>query len=375
MSRHLLKKIGRFLWSRERVSCSARRVRVLGIPFRYNIGPPVSEQLAFAEKQRIAESFLWDPLWYVKTYGHPFNRHQALDYWYETGWARGENPSPYLNVAFYRGVVNPVIAYLSKGKERNFFPDNKNNFKSPKDAERIARYLEYKKTRQSKSVIYTCISNDYDDIGELEAYGYVNPEWDYVCYTDNQEHISRGQIGIWEVRPLQYDKSDVSRNNRWHKMHPHLLFPEHDESIYIDANINILTDFLFREIERIGGDFVLPRHFKNQCIYHEYQDVLAGRLDDAELIERERRLVEQAGMPTNYGFMENNILYRRHHQPEIVRMMEEWWDMLVNYAKRDQLSLAYLFWKNGRRVEDCTFENSRLRIHDFYVFGHKKGRN
>ena len=43
-------------------------------------------------------------------------------------------------------------------------------------------------------------------------------------------------------------------------------------------------------------------------------------------------------------------------------------------AKRDQLSFAYLLWKNKINIKDSTFENSRLQIENFYVFGHKKGR-
>ncbi len=196
-----------------------------------------------------------------------------------------------------------------------------------------------------------------------------------MCFTDNEEHIAKKRIGIWEIRQLQFNQSDVSRNNRWHKMHPHILFPEYEESIYIDANINILTDFLFKEIKKIGASFVLPKHFKNLCIYHEYKDVLAGKLDKEELITKELDYIKNAGMPKNYGFMENNILYRRHNDPKIIELMNEWWGMLVNYAKRDQLSLAYLFWKSGIKIEEITFENSRLLTNDFYVFGHKKGRN
>ena len=135
-----------------------------------------------------------------------------------------------------------------------------------------------------------------------------------------------------------------------------------------------MSDFLFRTIRQKNQDFILPRHQSNLCIYQEYQTVLAAELDKPELILAERDLIEKDGMPYNYGFTENNILYRRHHQAEVISLMDEWWNMIENYAKRDQLSLVYLLWKHHIRIEDITFENSRLLTNDFYVFGHKKGR-
>lgn len=32
--------------------------------------------------------------------------------------------------------------------------------------------------------------------------------------------------------------------------------------------------------------------------------------------------------------------------------MEEWWNEMEKYSKRDQLSLPYIIWKNGYSFED-----------------------
>ncbi len=324
------------------------------------------------EKALIAQSFLWDPLWYVKKYNHDFNREEALDYWYHKGWKEGENPSRYLNVKYFSHCdINPVIYYLNNSHSF-IFPDNRNNFKSQDDDIKITKYLNQKTKRKARSVVYTCITNNYDDICELKTYKYLNHDWDYICYTDNKEHIALKQIGIWEIRPLQYSKLDNSRNNRWHKMHPHILFPEYDESIYLDANINILTSYIFDVIKEKDMNFILPRHFKSQCVYSEYKDVLALRLDSAENISSGFSFIKNDGMPKNYGFTENNVLYRRHNQGVVIEIMNEWWNLLKKYAKRDQLSLTYLFWKHSIKIEDVTFENIRYLINDFYMFDHKK---
>lgn len=267
-------------------------------------------------------------------------------------------------------IINIRIALLAKKIQHQTY----NKYKSDIDIQQIEEYLLYKKTRQAKGVVYTCTTNDYDDIHEIEIYKYIDKDWDYVFFTDNEEHLKQGQIGIWEVRPLQYTELDNTRNNRWHKLNPHILFPEYEQSIYIDANIVILTSHLFDVIKKKNNPFVLPKHFKNKCIYSEYKDVKKTALDSFELIDKELEIIKNAGMPRNYGFCENNILYRKHNDDIIRKIDEEWWYMVKNYAKRDQLSLCYLLWKYGFKIKDITFKNSRLDSKNFFVMSHKKGR-
>ena len=326
------------------------------------------------EKQFIKNSIFWDSKWYISKYHPDFDEEQTLEYWYSKGWLEGECPSKYFNEAYIDACKNlchnPIIHYIGKGKR--FFPNDYNPYKSEQDKARIEEYLNYKPARKAKGVVYTCITNDYDDIREIEIYGYADKNWDYVCFTDNQNYIEQKQIGIWEIRPLQFSELDNTRNNRWHKLNPHILFPKYSESIYIDPNINILSDKLFEEIK--GFDIKLPKHFKNSSIYQEFNDVMRAELDFPELINSELDLIKSSKMPENYGFAENNLIYRKHNLTKIKAIDTEWWEMVKNYAKRDQLSFAFVLWKNGINIKDITFENTRFDVYNFYVFAHKKGR-
>lgn len=233
-------------------------------------------------------------------------------------------------------------------------------------------YLENKSKRRSTLVVYTCITDNYDDISEIATPTYINPDWDYVCFTDNRHDIENGQVGIWEIRPLIFTELDSTRNNRWHKLHPHILFPDYKKSIYIDGNIDILSPYLFRVIDEIGGPFILPRHNERTCIYDEYKIILSELIDDYKKITQEESLIRKSGMPKKFGLTENNILYRRHDSKMIVSLMEEWWNMIIRYSKRDQLSLMWLLWKRDINPDNITFPNSRTLTEDFCVFPHKR---
>lgn len=348
-------------------------IRFFGIKIKSKL--PVLSKDEFMYKEIIANSPYWDAQWYIQKYGHNFTRQEALDYWYKTGWKKGESPSKYINVEYCKNAclgLNPIIAYQSK--QICFSPDNKNNYKEDNDVQRIEEYLDYKQKRKAKSVVYTCITNDYDDLKEIEIYKYIDKDWDYVCFSDNEELIKQGQLGIWEVKPLQFKELDNTRNQRWHKTHPHVLFPNYEESTWIDGNINILSNKLYETIKNTPHEILVPEHFKNLCIFSEYSDVINSGLDNINTINNELDLIKNDGMPANYGFAETNILFRKHHRENIVKGMELWWDFINKYSKRDQLAFTYVLWKLGIKPADINISNTRMDIENYYVFGHKKGR-
>lgn len=90
---------------------------------------------------------------------------------------------------------------------------------------------------QNTRVIYTCITGGYDNLIEHNC---INLNCDYVCFTDNPTLLKERKIGTWEIRPVKKITEDNSLNNRWHKMHPHVLFPNYGDSIYIDGNIDAI---------------------------------------------------------------------------------------------------------------------------------------
>lgn len=236
----------------------------------------------------------------------------------------------------------------------------------------INQYIDYRTTRKANGVIYTCITNDYDDLSLIANPPYINPDWDYICYTDNSEDCEIGQIGIWEIRPLYNKKFDATRQNRWHKLHPHILFPEYNESIYIDANVLILSSFLFDELKTKNSNIVIPLHPQRSCIYDEYSNIFAEFMDNPTLIYEELKLVKRSGMPKNFGLTENNLIYRRHHNHEIIELMSEWWFIVTHFAKRDQLSLCWLLWQHDIKISDISIPHAITASGRYTVLPHKK---
>lgn len=222
----------------------------------------------------------------------------------------------------------------------------------------------------NKLVCYTCCTGGYDDILQHEV---VNPEWDYVFFTDNQDLIKKKQVGHWEIRPLVYDQSTKVKQNRWHKTHPHILFPEYEYSLYVDANISIANSRVFDRIKQFIKDDVLiaiPRHPERNCIYDEAQNVVDHRIEYEQIVNEEMDILRKDGYPENNGLFENNVIFRQHNK--LKNVMEDWWNMILKYSKRDQLSFNYIMWKNG--VEVRPFYDNRQNHHNNGDFIFQSGK-
>ncbi len=221
----------------------------------------------------------------------------------------------------------------------------------------------------TQKVVYTCITGDYDD---LISHSFVAEGWDYVCFTDNARLLAAGKCGCWQIKPLCFCERDNSYTNRRHKFFPHVLFPEYEASLYIDANIDILTPFLFDEISRRKQSFLLPRHFCRQCLYDEFVEVLTSGYEKQPVLQQHYDFLKQAGFPRNWGLGENNILYRRHDDSRLRAVMDDWWALLQKYSRRDQLGLAFALWKNGIDIKGCFIPNARADRDNYRFFSHKR---
>lgn len=231
----------------------------------------------------------------------------------------------------------------------------------------IFKYMDYLyNKKRNKSVLYTCITGNYDD---LPLYNFINHDFDYVCFTDNEKLLQFKTYAFWEIRPIYYSKLDNTRNSRWHKTHPHILFPEYEESIYIDANMNILSSYIFEIIKTAKG-IVIPKHNIRDCIFDEANFLQDAKKETKENTQKVVRFLEENGFPKHYGLNENNFIYRKHNDPMVIKIMDEWWYFIENCSKRDQLSLSYVLWKNQILPEDISIPNLRSKKDDIHFKRH-----
>jgi hypothetical protein len=97
-------------------------------------------------------------------------------------------------------------------------------------------------------------------------------------------------------------------------------------------------------------------HLSCNCLYEEAKRCIERDKDNKNIIDKQISKYKKEGMPLNYGLIQNRILLRKHNDPTVIKTMEDWWQEIVNYSKRDQISFCYSTWKNN--LEYITMEET-----------------
>jgi len=198
-----------------------------------------------------------------------------------------------------------------------------------------------------RRVIYTCIVGGYDEIRQPEV---VDPSFDYICFSND---IKESRIGIWEIRSIPSSIEDGTRLSRFVKILPHIVLPDYDVSVWMDANIQITGPEFFDHVNKAIDSRVLVSqvpHPTFDCVYDDMRAIAVKDMAGFREIYMQYRHLKKEGFPSHYGFFENNIIFRKHNNPSVVDISVEWWNEYCSYSKRDQFSLMYLYWKNGMKV-------------------------
>jgi len=195
-----------------------------------------------------------------------------------------------------------------------------------------------------KIVIYTVITGGYDALRQPAC---IDNRFNYICFSND---ILDVKVGVWEIRKIPIVINDNQRLSRYPKLNPHELLTEFDYSVYMDANLVIAKSAFYDDIFRLinsNGTFAGIKNGWRDCLYDEGFRCILSRLDTIPKIIKEMRFIKKEGFPVKYGMYEANVIFRNHHDIQVIQQCNMWWDMVSKYAKRDQLCFSYTLWKCG----------------------------
>lgn len=192
-----------------------------------------------------------------------------------------------------------------------------------------------------KYAIYTAVVGNYDEILQPKV---IDDRFDYILFSNDMKETN---IGVWQVRPINYTNEVQTKIARWVKTHPEELLPGYEFSIWMDANVRIKTSYTYsKSIDMYSSniDVATIKHPKRNDIYSECGAVLGYCLEKEDIVFEWLKVIHKAGFPAQSGLNETNVLYRRHC-PKVKDMDALWWNCIEQYSKRDQLSFNYVLWK------------------------------
>lgn len=218
---------------------------------------------------------------------------------------------------------------------------------------------------KNKLVIYTAIFGDYDNLIEPDRH-YGN--CDFICFTDQKHLVSK----IWDI--ILITDADLKPNmmNRKYKILPHQFLADYDYSLYVDANIVVKESpyDLVGKYMKFSTIFV-PHHPKRNCLYQEAKACVAAGKANVFDVKKQMNRYKTDSFPKEYGLGENNIILRKHNEPKVIKVMLDWWQEMNKETERDQLSFAYVLWKNN--LEFTFMEESSKNNNKYFAYTFHKG--
>ena len=166
-----------------------------------------------------------------------------------------------------------------------------------------------------------------------------------ICFTDDPDLSSDD----WSIVRMDPALLDPERESRRPKILPHRFLPDFDISVYIDGTVTFKVDPMVAISHVLDGDssFACFRHPWRDCVYAEGEEVIRVGYDRETRVREQLDFYRSTGFPEHAGLIAGTMLVRRHNDEHVVALGENWFDQVLRFSKRDQLSFNYIAWKLG----------------------------
>lgn len=202
----------------------------------------------------------------------------------------------------------------------------------------------YQPPTKPRAIVYTAITGSYETLRDPDI---IDKNIIYVCFTDTPVWNKLANNTVWIIRKISKSNLDPTKLARQIKTMPHLYLKEFEceTSIWIDGNINIIGD-IFELIKSYkNNNFICFKHYERSCAYQELNACIEQAKDNPDIMKEQMKTYIANGFPEHMGLVETNVLIRKHFDPNVIRLMEAWWNEIHQYSKRDQLSFPYVCWR------------------------------
>jgi hypothetical protein len=208
---------------------------------------------------------------------------------------------------------------------------------------KISTWARPKRPRQ---VVYTCLfgysehfaDHRYDRDGET----------DFLCFTDDKTLTS----DFWQFRYIDPAGLGPVRTSKKVKILPHRYLGDYSSSVYIDNTVQLVAPAsrLFEMLDASTVPMMCFGHVRN-CIYEEAKVVADIGYDSRATIEGQMSRYRALGHPEDAGLISGSMLFRRHNDPMVKSVMEDWFAEVKAHSYRDQLSFNFVARRRGFQPE------------------------
>ncbi len=221
---------------------------------------------------------------------------------------------------------------------------------------------------RQKLVIYTALVGAKEPLANpleaLPAGATTDLDLDFVCITDNPALSSP----VWRFVPIGQRHLPPEKLSRRPKTLPHEYFPDAEFSLYVDNTVR------FKRLPQ-AADLATERPYLLRMFRHasrtdpqqEAGAIVMLGYDDVGTVCRQLDFYAAQGPLAEIGPLSTcTVILRSHRHEAVKRFGSTWWESILAFSKRDQLSVDYALRESGADIEHfegATHDNPLLDWH------------
>lgn len=213
-----------------------------------------------------------------------------------------------------------------------------------------------------RRAVYRAVVGGYEQLREEEVAH--DSDLPFICFTDDPDLTST----TWQVEvvPPRLPR-DATRSARALKILGHPLLDDYDETLWVDNTVALRRppDALF-DAWLADADVAAPLHSFRASVLAEAEAVLDAGLDDFSRVYEQLTHYLAAG---SGAVLEENphwtgMLARRRTDPTAAAMTA-WWEDVLRYSRRDQLSFLPAMRRHGVRLASLPVDSHTSVWHEW----------
>ena len=196
------------------------------------------------------------------------------------------------------------------------------------------------KSRRNRLVVFTVLTGGKETLGNPFPPGSTG--FERVCFTDDPNLRS----DHWSVVHMESRGLDPERESRRPKLLPHRFLADFDWSLYIDGTVRLRVhpDTVLERYTTSASSMTCFAHPWRDCVYDEAEEVIRLGFDDERRVREQMDHYRRLRYPSHAGLIAGTVLLRRHNDDAVLELHETWYEHVLRFSRRDQLSFNLVAW-------------------------------
>jgi hypothetical protein len=227
-------------------------------------------------------------------------------------------------------------------------------------AELVAEHTQRRRPRHaSRLVVYTAVIGEGQQL--REAPQAKDSTADFVCLTDDASLRSE----TWQVIPVEPRlPADPVRSQRFLKIMGHPALTGYDRTLWVDSSVELRAlPETFVDGWLQDADVAAPVHTLHRTMLDEAQaSIDLGKDDHLRVFEQLAHYLDTSPTAVDANPHWTALLARRR-TPRVDAAMTTWWEHVLRYSRRDQLSFGVAMSASELRLNSVALPNLRSPLH------------